>query len=104
MGRLAGFTIAVRRPITAGQDAGRAIRPVRKPRSSFTASETAAWFTLESGRTFDKLADDLRGNLTTYKGHPATSGTMMEWMKEPHQAGVDNAYDALSNGDDLAGV
>jgi nuclease S1 len=61
-------------------------------------------FTLESGRTFDKLADALRGNLTTYKGHPATSGTMMDWMKETHQAGIDTAYDGLSNGDDLAGV
>jgi len=61
-------------------------------------------FTLESGRTFDKLADALRGNLTTYKGHPAASGTMMEWMKETHQAGIDTAYDSLSNGDDLAGV
>jgi hypothetical protein len=61
-------------------------------------------FTLENGRTFDKLADDLRGNLTTYKGHPAASGTMMDWMKETHQAGIDIAYDGLSNGDDLAGV
>jgi hypothetical protein len=61
-------------------------------------------FTLESGRTFDKLADDLRGNLTTYKGHPATSGSMMDWMRETHQAGIDTAYDGLSNGDDLAGV
>ena len=61
-------------------------------------------FTLESGRTFDKLADDLRGNLTTYKGHPAASGTMMDWMKETHQAGIDTAYDGLSNGDDIAGV
>jgi hypothetical protein len=61
-------------------------------------------FTLESGRTFDKLADDLRGNLSTYKGHPATSGSMMDWMKETHQAGIDSAYDGLSNGDDLAGV
>jgi S1/P1 Nuclease len=42
--------------------------------------------------------------LDNLKGHPATSGTMMEWMKETHQAGVDTAYDALSNGDDLAGV
>ena len=41
-------------------------------------------FTLENGRTFDKLANDLRGNLTTYKGHSAASG--------------------LSKGDDLAGV
>jgi S1/P1 Nuclease len=55
-------------------------------------------------RTFDKLADDLRGNLTTYKGHPAASGTMMDWMKETHQAGIDTAYDGLSNGDDIAGV
>jgi len=61
-------------------------------------------FTLESGRTFDKLADDLRGNLTTYKGHPAASGTMMDWMKETHQKGIDTAYDGLSNGDDIAGV
>src|SRR5215472_2238861 len=45
-----------------------------------------------------------RGNLTTYKGHPAASGTMMDWMKETHQAGIDTAYDGLSNGDDLAGV
>jgi hypothetical protein len=61
-------------------------------------------FTLENGRTFDKLADDLRGNLTTYKGHPAASGAMMDWMKEAHQAGIDTAYDGLSKGDDLAGV
>ena len=61
-------------------------------------------FTLENGRTFDKLADDLRGNLTTYKGHPAASGAMMDWMKETHQAGIDTAYDGLSKGDDLAGV
>jgi hypothetical protein len=61
-------------------------------------------FTLENGRTFDKLADDLRGNLTTYKGHPAASGTMMDWMKETHQAGIDTAYDGLSKGDDIAGV
>jgi nuclease S1 len=61
-------------------------------------------FTLENGRTFDKLADDLRGNLTTYKGHPAASGTMMDWMKETHKAAIDTAYDGLSKGDDLAGV
>ena len=61
-------------------------------------------FTLGSGRTFDKLADDLRGNLTTYKGHPATSGTIMDWVNETHQAGIDTAYNGLSNGDDLAGV
>jgi hypothetical protein len=61
-------------------------------------------FTLENGRTFDKLADDLRGNLTTYKGHPAASGTIMDWMKETHDAGIDTAYDGLSDGDDLAGV
>jgi len=29
---------------------------------------------------------------------------MMDWMKETHQAGIDTAYDGLSNGDDLAGV
>ena len=28
----------------------------------------------------------------------------MDWMKETHQAGIDKAYDGLSNGDDLAGV
>ena len=28
----------------------------------------------------------------------------MDWMKETHQAGIDTAYDGLSNGDDLAGV
>jgi len=61
-------------------------------------------FTLENGRTFDKLADDLRGNLTTYRGHPAASGTLMDWMNEAHQAGVNTAYDSLSNGADLAGV
>jgi hypothetical protein len=27
---------------------------------------------------------------------------MMDWMKETHQAGLDTAYDGLSNGDDLA--
>ena len=73
----------------------------RESNSSGTETKVelhSAWdsclvFTLESGRTFDKLADDLRGNLTTYKGHPAASGTMMDWMKETHQAGIDTAYD-----------
>jgi hypothetical protein len=84
----------------------------RESNSSGTEAKVelhSAWdsclvFTLESGRTFDKLADDLRGNLTTYKGHPAASGTMMDWMKETHQKGIDTAYDGLSNGDDIAGV
>jgi hypothetical protein len=61
-------------------------------------------FTLENGRTFDKLADDLRGNLTTYQRHPATSGTMMDWMKGAHQAAIETSYDGLSKGDDIAGV
>jgi hypothetical protein len=69
-----------------------------------TCRESCLVFTLENGRTFDKLADDLRENLTTYKGHPAASGAMMDWMKEAHQAGIDTAYDGLSKGDDLAGV
>jgi hypothetical protein len=29
---------------------------------------------------------------------------MMDWMKGTHQAGIDTAYDGLSNGDDLAGA
>jgi hypothetical protein len=61
-------------------------------------------FTLENGRTFDKLADDLRGSLTTYQGHPAAAGSLMDWMTETHQPGIDTAYDSLHNGDDLAGV
>jgi len=58
-------------------------------------------FTLENGRTFDTLADDLRGNLTTYQGHAAASGTIMDWMRETHGAAIANAYGGLNNGDDL---
>jgi hypothetical protein len=84
----------------------------RESNSSGTQAKVelhSAWdsclvFTLENGRTFEQLADDLRGNLTTYRGQPAASGTMMDWMKETHQAGIDTAYDSLSKGDDLAGV
>src|SRR5262249_56525430 len=32
-------------------------------------------FTLENGRTFDKIAHDLRGNFTPHKGQPAPPGT-----------------------------
>src|SRR5258708_22047004 len=53
-------------------------------------------FTLESGRTFDKLADDLRGNLTSYNGHPAASWTMIDWMNESHHAVIGTAYARMS--------
>jgi len=58
-------------------------------------------FSLENGRTFDKLADDLRGNLTTYQGHAAATGTPMDWMRETHSAAIATAYDGLNNGDDI---
>jgi hypothetical protein len=58
----------------------------------------------KNGRAFDKLADDLRGGLATYRGHPAALGDMMQWVPESHKASIDTAYDHVSTGDDLAGV
>jgi hypothetical protein len=56
---------------------------------------------IESGATPPEFADALRGALTTYRGHPAAAGDIMQWAKESHELATSAAYDGLSNGDDL---
>jgi nuclease S1 len=56
---------------------------------------------IESGATPSDFADALRGSLTTYRGHSAATGDVMQWAKESHDLAGTTAYDGLSNGDDL---
>jgi nuclease S1 len=66
-----------------------------------SAWDSCLVYDLEGNRTRDQLADDLRGGLTTYRGHPAATGDYMEWAKETHQLAHDVAYGTLNHGDDL---
>jgi S1/P1 Nuclease len=56
---------------------------------------------IESGATPADFADALRGTLTTYRGHPAATGSVMDWAKETHDLATSKAYDGLQHGDDL---
>jgi hypothetical protein len=56
---------------------------------------------LESGATPSDFADALRGSLTTYRGHPAATGDLMQWAKESHELAISTAYGGLKGGDDL---
>ena len=56
---------------------------------------------IESGAEPTDFADTLRGTLTTYRGHPAASGDMMQWAKESHDFAATVVYQGLTSGDDL---
>jgi S1/P1 Nuclease len=56
---------------------------------------------IENGSTPPEFADALRGALTTYRGHPAATGDIMQWAKESHELATSAAYGSLSGGDDL---
>jgi nuclease S1 len=56
---------------------------------------------IESGATPEDFADALRGTLTTYKGHVAATGSIMDWAKESHDLASSRVYDGLSKGEDL---
>jgi hypothetical protein len=57
--------------------------------------DTCAVVEIESG------ADTLRGTLTTYRGHPAASGDLMQWAKDLHDLAATVAYLGLTGGDNL---
>jgi hypothetical protein len=56
---------------------------------------------LEAGKTWQQTADDIRGNLTTYKGQAAAKGNIQDWAKEAHILAHTRAYANLRDGDDL---
>jgi hypothetical protein len=57
--------------------------------------------TLESGKTIQAVAEQIRGGLTTYKGHPFAEGTQRDWAKESHQLAHSHAYADLEQNDDI---
>jgi nuclease S1 len=63
--------------------------------------DTCAVVEIESGAEPAEFADALRGNLTTYRGHPAATGDVMQWAKESQNLAVTVAYQGLNGGDDL---
>jgi nuclease S1 len=58
-------------------------------------------FELQGDDTWQQLAEKIRGNLTTYKGHPAASGEVQDWANESHALAHKVAYDGLKQGADL---
>jgi len=56
---------------------------------------------LTTSKSWWEVADELRGGLTTYKGHPAATGTSDEWGKQAHEAARDVAYVGVQQGDDI---
>jgi hypothetical protein len=56
---------------------------------------------LEDGKNVQQTADDIRGNLTTYKGHAFATGTQRDWAKEGHALARSHAYADLQSGDDI---
>lgn len=56
---------------------------------------------IESHAAPADFADALRGTLTTYRGHEAATGNIMDWAKESHDLASSAAYDGLSHGADL---
>jgi hypothetical protein len=58
-------------------------------------------FTLEAGKNIQQTADEIRGVLTTYKGHPAAKGTIQSWAKEGHILAHTHAYADLQHDDDV---
>jgi hypothetical protein len=56
---------------------------------------------LEAGKNWQQLADEIRGALTTYKGHKAAAGTHREWAKEGHALARSHAYADLESGDNI---
>ena len=56
---------------------------------------------IESGAAPVDFADALRGTLTTYRGHPAATGDIMDWASESHDLASSAAYDGLSHRADL---
>jgi hypothetical protein len=58
-------------------------------------------FELQGDDTWQQLAETIRGGLTTYKGHPAASGEVVDWASESHALAHTFAYNGLKQGADL---
>jgi hypothetical protein len=63
--------------------------------------DTCAVVEIESGVEPAEFADALRGSLTTYRGHSAATGDVMQWAKDSHDLAASVAYKGLNGGDDL---
>jgi len=58
-------------------------------------------FELQGDGTWQQLADKIRGDLATYRGHAAATGDVLDWATEAHGLAHRFAYDALKQGADL---
>lgn len=58
-------------------------------------------FELQGDDTWQQLAEKIRGNLTTWRGHEAATGDVNAWAKEAHDLAHRFGYDSLKQGADV---
>ncbi len=85
-------------PVTyRGEDACRHIGPLHLHK----AWDSCLVFELMGEKTWSELATDLRGGLTTWKGHPSAQGDYKAWAIEAHNLARDVAYTGVKKHVDL---
>ena len=58
-------------------------------------------YDLVDGREWWRVADEIRGGLTTYKGQASAAGNSTDWARQTNDLARDYVYQGIERRDDL---